>query len=114
MTARNATSDGLAPVVDDLAVDDEVDVESAANLAGAAEHALFAHPQALGHRAAPEVVDAGPELGPMQALVLVAARHQRLRGARDEASADERLVQPEPQLSHVVRPRDHQVTPAGE
>src|SRR5690349_14593560 len=114
MTARNATSDVLAPVVDDLAVDDEVDVEAAAHLAGSPEDALLTHPETLGDGAAPEVVDAGAKLRPMQPCVLVAARHQRVRGAGDQPTPDELLVEPEPELPDIVGPGDHQIAAAGE
>src|SRR4029078_11881915 len=113
MTAGTVTSDGLAPVIDDLAVDHEVDVEPASHLACSAQHALLAQAQTLGDRAASEVVDAGTELRPVQALALVAPGHQGLRRPGDQASTDERLVEPEAQLAHVVGPVDHQVAPAG-
>src|SRR5262245_53142417 len=114
MTARTGTSDGLAPVVDDLAVDHEVDVETAADLAGSLQHAFLAHAEPLRDRTAAEVVHTGAQLCPMQPLALVAACHQRLRGARHETPPDEPLVEPKAQLSHVVRSGDHQVTPARE
>src|SRR5262245_9247006 len=114
MTARIGTSDGLAPVIDDLAVDHEIDVEPAADLAGALEDAFLTHPEALGDGPAPQVVDARAQLRPVQTFALVAACHQRLRRAGDEATPDESLVQPEAELADVVGPRDHQVAAAGE
>src|SRR3954463_3524414 len=114
MTARIGTSDGLAPVVDDLPVDDEVDVEPAAYLARPPEHALLAHPQAFGDRTAPEVVHAGAQLDPVQPFALVPRGHERLRRARHQPAPDECLVEPEPELAHVVGARDHQVAPSGE
>src|SRR3954447_7838331 len=102
MTARMVTSDGLAPLVDDLAVDHEVGVEAASDLARTAQHALLAHAQALGDRAAPQVFHPRAQLDAMETLALVAARHQRLGGARDEPPTHERLVQPEPQLADIV------------
>src|SRR6185295_18145107 len=114
MIARTGTSDGLAQVVDDLAVDHEVDVEPASHLAGSAQHALLAQAQTLGDRAAAEVVHAGTKLHPVQALALVPASHERLRRPGDEPTPDERLVEPEAELAHVVGPVDHQVAPTGE
>src|SRR4051812_32415057 len=114
MTARIGTSDGLAPVVDDLPVDHQVDVEPAADLAGSLEDAFLAHTEALGHRAAPQVVHAGAELDAVQTLALVPARHQRLRRAGHEPAADECLVEPEPELADVVGAADHEVAAAGE
>src|SRR4029078_11672285 len=85
----------------------------ASNLAGSAQHALLAQAQTLGDRAAAEVVDDGAELRPVQALALLAPRHQCLRRPGDQAPTDERLVEPEAELAHVVGPFDHQVAPSG-
>src|SRR6476620_12476540 len=102
MTARIATSDGLAPVVDDLAVDHEVDVHPAAHLARTAQDAFLTHPEPLRDGPAPQVVDTGSQLRPVQSFALVPAGHQGLRRPGHEPATHERLIEPEPQLSDVV------------
>src|SRR4029079_16621238 len=90
-----------------------VDVETAAHLAGATKHALLAHVQAFRDRPAPQVVDARTQLHPMQAFALEAPVDERLRRACGEPPPDERLVEPEPELTAVVGACDDETASAG-